>query len=104
MPSVLCDFKELMEPLDHPISVDEKWAEAVKVLRRIAFSGGPPDSTTFRVGNRPLAGGIEVFAKLFLARHGIGENGSTIHEGRCPMCGGPAHSSPQKETTPEDSP
>ena len=64
---------------DSPRSEHERLQECYLILYRIAYSKG-------RVGNRPLAGGIEEFVKKVLKRHGL-ERPEDIKRMRCPCCG-----------------
>jgi len=62
-----------------PDSDQERLRECYMILHQIAYGSGRP-------GDRPLAGGIEVFAKKVLKRHGL-ERFEDIIRLRCPCCG-----------------
>lgn len=62
----------------HLLSPEQRLAELYAMIRRIAYGSGKP-------GDRPLAGGVETFAKKLLKRHGVDPPQDPEV---CPCCGG----------------
>lgn len=74
-------WNRMSDPTPAVLSDAERLRELYAVMRRIAFSRDKV------IGNRPLAGGIEEFARHLLSRHQVGEEGPKFHT--CPQCGKP---------------
>ncbi len=75
------EFDDLTKPADSKLTPEQRLVECYIVLRRVAYGSGKP-------GNKPLAGGVEKFAKLFLERHGISNELNPVPL-TCPHCGRP---------------
>lgn len=70
-------FKAMSDPTPAVLSPEQRLAELYAFLRRVACGSGRP-------GDRPLAGGVELFAKNVLNRHGIA---APTPDDTCPYCG-----------------
>lgn len=84
---------ELRNKLQAELTDAEKLHELYAVMWRIAF-------THDKVGYRPLAGGVEVFAKRLLIRHGFADN-AEVKPAVCASCGRPLDNGHEHEPVPE---